>query len=104
MASNLEKHSPLADRIRSIATLIASCDSLAALQYRHTTIVHRLGKCRELSRLARARAGSPSALEGLDGLSRTVKDHPAFEGRQTADSQAMQAELQALIARIGHGR
>jgi hypothetical protein len=103
MASKLEKHSPLADRLRSIATLIASCDSLAALQYRHAAIVHRLGKCRELARLARARAGSPSALEGLDRLSQTVRDHPAFEGRQTAEGQAMQAELQSLVARIGRG-
>jgi hypothetical protein len=93
----------LADRLTAIVFLVRSCPDLGALQDRHSTIVHRMEQCLEFARLVRERTGNPPKLDGLDWLSQVVRDHPAFE-RRTADSQAMQAELQELIARIGRGQ
>ena len=103
MASNLETAGSLADRLHAVVVLIRSCPDLGALRYRHSAIIHLLQGCVDHARVYRLRAGRPPQLDGLDWLSEVVQTHPAFEGK-TADGQAMQAELQQLVARIAHGR
>jgi hypothetical protein len=73
------------------------------MRYSYDRLIHRLGKCLELAKLARERTGQPPRLKDLNWLSQVVATHPAFEGRLTAEGQAMQTELQSLVARIGRG-
>ena len=102
-SSDLQTGSALNERVLGVAALILACPDLEGLQYRHLTIIHRLEGCLERARVHRLRTGNPPKLEGLDWLSRTVQDHPAFEAR-LIDAKSMQVELQGLIARIAHGR
>jgi hypothetical protein len=93
----------LGDRIHGVVALLKSCPDLGALQFRHATIVRRLEARVERARVFRLRTGHPAALDGLAWLSEVIATHPAFESR-TAEAQAMQGELQQLVAKIAHGQ
>jgi hypothetical protein len=104
MATSLETSSALSDRIQDAAILLSSIPHLESLRSQHARMLHRLERCLELARLHRQKTGHPPRLDdALGWLSRVVATHPAFE-RPTSDSQHLQGELQALIARIAHGR
>jgi hypothetical protein len=100
--SELRTGTSLDERLMSVTALLLDTPDLDAMRYAWSRIIHRLQGCLERAKVHRLRTGRAPQLAGLDWLSRTVQDHPAFE-RLSVDAKSMQAELQGLIARIGRG-
>jgi hypothetical protein len=104
MASNVQTQATLCDRIQAAAILLSSIPHLESLRSQHARVLQHLEQCLKLAHLTRERTGQPPRVDdALGWLSRVVARHPAFE-RPTPDGQHLQGELQALIARIAHGR